>query len=475
MAEAGKKRVRIARFPDFRPLTRGGTDATKPKAKPKPPTWATSEFAGPQASPSKPLAAQHPPPRPKDRSTFHTANGAPNSLLSPHPTPDPKVKKQTLHTSFSAQPAPNFAMPKTPQTDPQIRMDDSKSLATQVPAFRTNITRATPFGLAAPKDAALMPPPRIELKPPGPVLGSLVQDNKDYVPLTNLVPPRLFGPVSGKGRVRVASGDELPILDDPFIDKPSACPTIAIEDIESDAEAFTMRELARGLDFSPSKKDRSARQEPNKFIKSVPFQRNEIPNRLPPLRGGLAARAHVLITQRKKDDALWHHHKTSKLTNNPNLHEDLRVNVVERLQSIGKSVLARCVVCPADATRSKAALVDNEKGSVRFEEPSLVNVLLSQPGSRVVAGVESGTIVRLWKPWIEINLDAAPRALLALDGEHVDARPQPRCDEGDYANDKKEENPLLCSDGQDPGSYSENLAPDLRPRRALLCSRFILG
>ncbi|KAG8745856.1 hypothetical protein FRC10_006883 [Ceratobasidium sp. 414] len=304
------------------------------------------------------------------------------------------------------------------------------------------------------------PPPRIEPKPPGLVLGSLGQDDKEYIPLTNLVTPRLFGlaPIGGQGKARMASGGELPISDDPFVDQPFACPAIIAEDIESDAEAFTMRELARGLDFSPSKKGRSARQEPNKFIK-----------------GGLAARAHVLITQRKKDDALWHHHKTSKLANNLNLHEDLRVNVVERLQSIGESVLARCVVCPADATRSKAALVNNANGSADLDEPSLVNVLLSRSGPRDVIGVEPGTTVRLWKPWIEINLEAVRRALPALDGELVDARPQTRCDESDCANDEKEENPLLCLDGQELQSYSKNLALDLRPRRALLCSRFILG
>ncbi|KAG8688533.1 hypothetical protein FRC09_012860 [Ceratobasidium sp. 395] len=223
-----------------------------------------------------------------------------------------------------------------------------------------------------------------------------------------------------------------------------------------------MRELARGLDVSPSKKGRtgtSGRQEPNKFIK-----------------GGLAARAHVLITQREKDDALWHHHKTSKLANNLNLHEDLRVNVVERLQSIGESVLAQCVVCPADAARSRTALVDDGSCSSDSEEPSLVNVLLSQPGPKSIVGVEPDTIVRLWKPWIELNLDAASRALaLALDGEQTDARPQTRCDESDCADDKKEENPLRGPDEQDLRSCSKNLAPDLRPRRALLCSRFIVG
>ncbi|KAG9105369.1 hypothetical protein FRC07_009341, partial [Ceratobasidium sp. 392] len=384
-------------------------DVAKPKAKPKPPTWVTSEFAVSHVSPSKPLATQHAPPRPRDRSISHTAGGTTlNSFISTNATPNPKVKKQTLPTSFATQPAPIFAIPKTPQTDPQTRTEDIKASAIQVPAFRTsNTPRTTPFALGALKDAVPLPPPRIESKPSGLTPGLALQDDKDLIPLTSLITPRLFGvtpTASGKGKARV---DEIPISDDPFIDQPSARPGISVEDVESDAEVFTMRELARGLDVSPSKKGRtstSARQEPNKFVK-----------------GGLAARALVLITQREKDDALWHHHKTSKLANNPNLGEDLRVNVVERLQSIGESVLARCVVCPADATRLRATLVGDENRSSDLEEPSLVNVLLSRPGSRAIAGVEPGVTVRLWKPWIKLNLDAAARALPpALDGEHLD-------------------------------------------------------
>jgi hypothetical protein len=119
------------------------------------------------------------------------------------------------------------------------------------------------------------PPPRIEVKPPGPTPCAAVQDDKEYIPLTNLIAPRLFGlPTTGigKGKARVTSNNEdPPISDDPFIDQSCARLTV-MEDIESDAETFTMRELARGLDVSPSKAGRSGmlgRKGPNKFIRQV--------------------------------------------------------------------------------------------------------------------------------------------------------------------------------------------------------------
>jgi hypothetical protein len=117
------------------------------------------------------------------------------------------------------------------------------------------------------------PPPRIEAKPPGPTPGAPVQDDKDFIPLTNLIAPRLFGlpnAGTGKGKARVASSNEdPPISDDPFIDQSYARSTV-LEDIEFDAETFTMRELARGLDVSPSKPGRSGmmgRKGPSKFIR----------------------------------------------------------------------------------------------------------------------------------------------------------------------------------------------------------------
>ncbi|QRV92493.1 hypothetical protein RhiJN_20511 [Ceratobasidium sp. AG-Ba] len=431
--------------------------------KPKPPTWVTSEFGVSSANKSSTTQRL---PQVKDRSTFRIASGTTNSFISPNLTPDLKTKKPTLPTSFAAQPAPSFAIPKPPQTDPQNRTDDPSASISRVPAFRTNdTTRTIPSGLTTPKDAAPMPPPpRIEPKQSGHIPNPAVKADKDFIPLTNLITPRLFGlelPAGGKGNSRVASSNELPISDDPFIDQLFACPAIAAEDIEADAEVFTMRELARGLNVSPNKKGRtgSTRQVANKFIK-----------------GGLAARASALIAQREKDDALWLHHKTSKLTSNPSLREDMRVNVVERLQSIGESVLARCEVCPADAARLQMALMDDTSSSGDSVQPNLVDLLLSRPGSKGAVDVEPGMTVRLWKPWIEVDLNAAPRSLpSALDGERIDAQPETRSDEGTCADHKKEECPIRYSDGQDQRPYSKNLALDLHSRRALLCSRYTVG
>jgi hypothetical protein len=193
---------------------------------------------------------------------------------------------------------------------------------------------------------------------------------------------------------------------------------------------------------------------------------------LPVLRGGLAARALVLITQREKDDALWHHHQTSKLTNNASLREDLRVKVMEILQPIGESIFAQCQVCPADATRSRTVLVDDVDGSTSLAYASLVDVLLSQPGAKGIVAVESGMTIRLWRPWIEVDLDAA--RTLPSDGELVDdGQQQTHCDGG--AECTKEGNPVCCPDEKSLGWYSKNFAHDRRARRALLCSRFVVG
>ena len=84
-----------------------------------------------------------------------------------------------------------------------------------------------------------------------------MEDDKEYTPLTDLITPRLFGiphTVTGKGKARMVDSDEeMPISDDPFVEQPFTRSAVLTEDIEADAEAFAMRELARGLDVSPSK------------------------------------------------------------------------------------------------------------------------------------------------------------------------------------------------------------------------------
>lgn len=256
-------------------LDRLPKDEIKPKPKPKAPVWVASEFTVPQPSVGK-ASTRPPPPRPKDLNTTHVATKAiPNPFA--HSISDDKPKKQNPVGPFSAQPAPAFAVPKTPQNDLQHRAPDSGPSRIQAPAFRTNVTpRAVPIGIVTPKDVNPMPPPpRIEARQtPGPAPGTAVDSDKDYIPLTDLITPRLFGiphAGAGKGKARIVDSDEeMPISDDPFVERLFTRSGVFTEDIEADAEAFAMRELARGLDVSPGKAGypgASGRKGAIKFVK----------------------------------------------------------------------------------------------------------------------------------------------------------------------------------------------------------------
>lgn len=168
----------------------------------------------------------------------------------------------------------------------------------------------------------------------------------------------------------------------------------------------------------------------------------------------------MVITQRDKDDALWHHYQTAKLSKNLNIREDLRVHVVQVLQSVGESVLVRC------STQPVSILGDG----VPDTHSNLVDVLLSQPGKKSLPAVEPSAVIRIWKPWTEINLDVTSRPLPApFEGKLDDKHPNFA---GDVADDTKEQSPQRSEDSR---AYGENLAPDRRPRSALLCSRFVVA
>ncbi|KAF8606846.1 hypothetical protein BDV93DRAFT_328155 [Ceratobasidium sp. AG-I] len=442
-------------------------DEIKPKPKPKAPIWVASEFSVPQPSLGK-ASTRHPPPQPRDPNTTHVvAKAAPNPFG--HSISDDKPRKQNPAGPFSAQPAPSFAVPKTPKNDVQHRAPDSEPSRIHTPAFRTNIPRAATIGTATPKDVIPMPPPpRIEAgQTPGPPSAAM-DDDKEYTPLTDLITPRLFGiphTVTGKGKARMVDSDEeMPISDDPFVDQPFTRSAVLTEAIEADAEAFAMRELARGLGVSPSKpgySGASGRKGAIKFVKD-----------------GLAARALMLISQREKDDSLWHYHQTSKLNNKSAFGEDLRVQVAETLHPPGESVLARCRVTTADVNRARGVLSSNMTEPSITADAIFVDVLLSRPGGKDLVGVESGRTIRLWRPWIEVDLDAESRAIPSpLDGQRLDGRQPTHSVRGDDADNRKNDGYSSCCipDEEKLGSYSKNLARDRPPRCALLCSRFIVG
>jgi hypothetical protein len=184
----------------------------------------------------------------------------------------------------------------------------------------------------------------------------------------------------------------------------------------------------------------------------------------------------MMITQREKDDALWHHYQTAKLSKNSNTRGDLRMHVLEVLQSVGDSPLLRCALPPGETIDNIRSLAANRDISDVLVEPGSVDVLLSQPGMRNPPAVEPSAVIRLWKPWIEINLDSA-------------SRPLPTSPVG-QVGDKDQETLVIAGNGTDatrklsldiprhlesPRSYSEISAPDHRARFVLLCSRFVVG
>lgn len=151
---------------------------------------------------------------------------------------------------------------------------------------------------------------------------------------------------------------------------------------------------------------------------------------------------------------------------------------MEKLHPPGESILARCRVTAGDATRARGILARKIDDSSIAADAILVDVLLSRPGAKDLAGVESGTTIRLWRPWVEVDLDSEIRTLpTSLDGHPLDARqPRPSAEgtEADYR--KENEYALRCLSGEEgPGSYSKNVARDHQSRCTLLCSRFIVG
>jgi hypothetical protein len=180
----------------------------------------------------------------------------------------------------------------------------------------------------------------------------------------------------------------------------------------------------------------------------------------------------MVITQRDKDDALWHHYQAAKLSKNSNTREDLRVHVVQVLQPVGESVLVRCAL-PSSQANHGISILASEGGNNLVD---LVDVLLSHPGMKGFPAVEPSAVIRLWKPWIEIKLDAESRPLPApIEGKPDDKQATHGIADHD-ADDTRERRPVdLPRRAEDSRPYGENLACDRRPRCALLCSRFIVG
>lgn len=185
----------------------------------------------------------------------------------------------------------------------------------------------------------------------------------------------------------------------------------------------------------------------------------------------------MLITQREKDDSLWHYHQTSKLNNNSTLCEDLRVYVVEKLDLTGESVLVRCRVTTAEATRARGMLASKAADPSITADAIFVDVLLSRPGGKDLAGVESGRTIKLWRPWVEIDLDTRSRVLpTSLDGQRLDGRQPTHPAAGDEVDHRNPEGyASYCLPDEGRGSYGKKLAHDRPSRCALLCSRFIVG
>lgn len=115
-----------------------------------------------------------------------------------------------------------------------------------------------------------MPPaPRLEPKTaPIPAAVINIDDDRDYVPLTDLITPRVIeisNATMGKGKTRViTSDDDLPISDNPAVEQT----TRAAEDVQNDTEVFGMNDLSLDLDTSHvGHSDGAEPKSVNKFIK----------------------------------------------------------------------------------------------------------------------------------------------------------------------------------------------------------------
>ncbi|KAG8691948.1 hypothetical protein FRC11_003657 [Ceratobasidium sp. 423] len=430
-----------------------GTPVAKPK--PKPPAWVASEFRA-QASPNKPHVRPLPP-RPKDPSTIRVATKPTPQFTDPNAPLDPQPKKQISARPFSVQPVPSL-LPKA-NKDKYHQTLDPPLFRIQTPIFQTNIqSSAAPDGFTAQKEVLPMPPPpRIEPKVIAAPETPTVFTNKECVPLTDLTTPRVFENltgISGKGKERMVSSDgDVPISDGPTAEEP-------MHTTEAETETFGINDLSLGLDRDTSHVEHSGdsgRKSASKFIK-----------------GGLAARALTVITQREKDDALWHHYQTAKSSKNSNARADLRVHVVRVLQSVGDSILVRCALPPGESTSAIGNLAGDRDTANTLLDPILVDVLFSQPGMRNLPAIEPSAVIRLWKPWIEINFDDLSRPLPTPSAGEVGDKHQKITAVADTSADDTKERSLDIPRHPEPPN-SEISAPDRRARLALLCSRFIVG
>ncbi|KAF8685732.1 hypothetical protein RHS04_00659 [Rhizoctonia solani] len=432
-------------------------DTPVARVKPKAPTWVASEFQA-QASPTKPHV-RPPPLRPKDPGSARIATNPTFQFTDPNVSFDPQATKQISARPLSVQAIPPF-LPKG-LTDKSIhRTHDPVLFHIQTPIFQTKIQSSAAVGdLIVQKEVIPMPPPpRIESKIiTAPDTSTFV--DREYVALTDLATPRVFENVtvtSRKGKECIVSNDgNPPISDVPAVEE-------STKTAEGETEAFGMNGLSLVLDRDTShagNSNNSGRKLTSKFIK-----------------GGLAARALMVISQREKDDALWHHYQTAKLSKSSNVRADLQVHAVKFMQRVGDSLLLRCTLPPGETINATRSLVVSRDVGNTLVEPVSVYILLSQPGTKDLPVVEPNAVIRLWKPWIEINLDSVSRALPTLPTSQV--------------GDKEQETPVVVGDGTDatrersvdthrhpepPRSYGEISAPDRRPQIALLCSRFIVG
>ncbi|KDN45379.1 hypothetical protein RSAG8_04966, partial [Rhizoctonia solani AG-8 WAC10335] len=417
------------------------------KVKPKAPAWVASEFQV-QASPSKPHV-RPPPPRPKDPSTVRAHFTGPNVPLDPQP------KKQISARPFSVQPVPSF-LPKALKEKSAHRTQEPALFHIQTPIFQTSIQPSgAPDGFTAQKEVLPMPPPpRIEPKTVVVPETPSVFTDRGYVSLTDLATPRVFenmNAILGKGKERTVSSDgDFPISDGPAVED-------SMLTTEGETEAFRMDDLSLELDQDRSHVGHSGdsgRKSASKFIK-----------------GGLAARALMVITQREKDDALWHHYQTAKLSKNSNARADLRVHAVRVLQRVGDSILVRCALPPGESISAIGNLAADR--GMDDTLAVLVDVLFSQPGMRNPPAMEASAVIRLWKPWIQIN---ASRPLPTSPvGEVNDKHPTIPVVAGDSADNTSERSLDVPRHPEPPRSYGEISAPDRHARFALLCSRFIVG